>query len=80
MKSKNTGNYRLCKHQVGIGGTITTIKEYKDEIDVLNALKEISKDKNWEYYCEREVIYQDTQLDKNKNPIDSTRTWIKLNK
>lgn len=78
MDKENTGNYRLCRHQVGIGGTIETLSEYNSEEEVIKALSDIKKESKWSYYCEEEVIYKDTQLDENKNPIDSAPSWIRM--
>jgi len=78
MDKKNTGNYRVCKHQVGIGGTIETISNHKSRAEVLKTFNDIQKESNWSYYCEEEVIYKGTQLDEKKNPIDSAPSWIRM--
>ncbi len=78
MIKENTGNYRLCRHQVGIGGTIESLSEHKSKEEVLKSLNDIKKDLKWSYYCEEEVIYKGTQLDENRNPIDSAASWIRI--
>lgn len=80
MKSTNTGNYRLCRHQPGIGGSIETLSEHNSVDEVSNALNNIKKEDKWVYYSEKEIIYSGTQLDENKNPIDSAPTWIRVDK
>lgn len=78
MNSENTGNYRLCRHQRGVGGTIETLSMQNSEAEVLNAFCDVKKEDKWDYYCEQEVIYKDTQLDENRNLIDSAPTWIRM--
>lgn len=78
MDRVNTGNYRLCKHKIGIGGTIETISEHKSKGEVLKSLNDIKKDLKWTYYCEEEVIYKGTQLDESRNPIDSAPSWVRI--
>jgi hypothetical protein len=79
MNSKNTGNYRLCKQQIGRGNTRTIISEYKTELECRNAYTTTAKETDWDYYCEQEVIYTGTQIDENGNFIDSSPTWILMN-
>ena len=78
MTKVNTGNYRLCRHIVGIGGTIETLSECKSKEEVMKGFEDIKKDSTWNYYLEEEVVYKGTQLDENKNPIDSAPTWIRM--
>jgi len=78
MSSKNTGNYKLCRHQEGVGSSITTLSEHTSKEDALTALNQITKEDKWKYYCEEEVIYSGTLLDDNNNPIDSVPTWIRI--
>ena len=70
MNTKNTGNYRLCRQQIGRGNTRTILSEHKSELECRNAYNTTSKETDWDYYCEQEVIYTGTLLDENKNPID----------
>lgn len=78
MIKENTGNYRLCRHQVGIGGTFESLSEHKSKEEVLKSLNDIEKDLKWTYYCEEEVIYKGTQFDENRNPIDSAPSRIRI--
>lgn len=78
MSSKNTGNYRVCRQQFGQGGTRAVLSEHKNEAECVNSLNNTAKENNWEYYCEREVIYSGTQFDENGNPINSIPTWIRM--
>ena len=79
MKSKNTGKYRLCRRQKGIGGTRTVLSEHKSEEECTNAYNTTLKEIGWENYCEQEVIYIGSLKDENGNPSDSAPTWIPLN-
>ena len=79
MKSKNTGNYRICRHQRGVGKTRSVLSEYKNEVDCRSAFNNYTTEVGWEYYCEQEVIYTGTQIDENGNIIDSSPTWIPMN-
>ena len=78
MNSKNTGNYKLCRNQKGVSGSIITLSEHTSKEGALTALNQITKEENWEYYCEEEVNYSGTMLDQNKKPIDSAPTWIRI--
>ena len=78
MNSKNTGNYKLCRNQEGVSCSIITISEHTSKEGSLTALNQITKEDNWKYYCEEEVIYSGTLLDENNNPIDSAPTWIRI--
>lgn len=78
MSKINTGKYRICKNQIGIGGTIETLSEHKSKEDLKEAFERIEKKTKWNYYCEEEVIYKGTLLDENKKPIDSDPSWIRL--
>lgn len=51
MDKENIGNYRVCKHQVGIGGTIETNSNHKSRAEVLKTFNDIQKESNWIYYC-----------------------------
>ena len=75
-ESQNTGNYRLSRQQTGIRREI--LSYYKTETDVINALKNIQNELNWEYYCEKEVFYIDTHSDENHNLFNSSPTWIRI--
>jgi len=33
MGSKNTGNYRICRQQIGHGGTRAVLSEQKNELE-----------------------------------------------
>jgi len=79
MNSKKTGNYRLCRQKIGHGSTRTVLTEHKSELECKNAYNNSTKEPDWDYYCEQEVIYTGTQLDENENPIDSAPTWIVMN-
>ena len=57
MDRVNTGNYRLCKHKTGIGGTIESISEHKSKEEVMKSLNDIKKDLKWTYYCEEGGSY-----------------------
>jgi len=78
MPKKNTGNFRLCKHQIGIGGTIEILSNNNSKSKTIKAFNVIEKETNWDYYCEEEVVYKGTLLDENKNPVDSVPTWIRF--
>jgi hypothetical protein len=78
MNSKNTGKFRLCRNQNGVGGTRTILSEHRSAEECINALEKIEKETGWAYYCEQEVIYINTLKDENGNLIDSTPTWIPL--
>jgi hypothetical protein len=78
MNSKNTGNYRLSRQQIGHVNTRTILSEHTSEAQCRNSYNNTYKDTDWEYYCEQEVIYTGTQLDENGNPIDSTPAWIRM--
>jgi hypothetical protein len=43
MIKENRGNYRLCRHQVGIGGTIESLSEHKFKEEVLKSLNDMKK-------------------------------------
>lgn len=75
---ENTGNFRVCRHQIGIGGSIEILFEFNDKNSALEKKKEIEKNAVWVYYCEEEVIYKGTQFDENNNPIDSIPTWVRI--
>lgn len=75
---ENTGNFRVCKHKIGIGGSITILFEFNDKNEAIEKMKEIDNDANWVYYCEEEVIYKGTQFDANNNPIDSAPSWVRI--
>lgn len=79
MQSENTGNYRLCRQQIGIGGTITVLSIFENEEKCKGSYNNANKETDWEYYCEQEVIYTGTQFDANGNPVDSSPAWIRLN-
>lgn len=74
----NTGNFRVCKHKIGIGGSIIILFEFKDRNESIEKMRTISNDLDWVYYCEEEVIYKGTQFDSNNNPIDSAPTWVRI--
>lgn len=57
MKSKNTGKYRLCRRQKGIGCTRTVLSEHKSEDECTVAYNTTLKEIGWENYCEQEIIY-----------------------
>lgn len=78
MNKVNSGKYRICKHQIGIGGTIEVLENFTSKEEAFNRLSIIDKESNWDYYCEEEVFYQGTQLNEERNPIDSTLSWIRL--
>lgn len=78
MNSKNTGNYRICRQQIGQGGTRTVLSEHKSESECRNAYDNITKESGWEYYCEQEVIYTGTLKDERGDSIDSSPTWIRM--
>ena len=76
MNSKDTGKYRICREKKGVFGK--PLSEYSDKTDVLKALSEIQKEVEWNYYCEKEIVYQGTLFDEHHNPIDSSPTWIRI--
>lgn len=78
MKRENTGNYRVCRNKQGIGGSMEILFEFKDKDKAIEKRNEIDKDVAWTYYCEEEVIYIGTQFDSNKNPINSSPSWIRI--
>jgi len=79
MTKENTGNFRLCRHKLGIGGTIEILCNYNSKSEVIKVFNVIEKEVLWDYYCEEEVVYKGTLLDENKNPVDSVPTWIRFN-
>ena len=46
MSKINTGKYRICKNQIGIGGTIETLSEHKSKEDLKEAFERIEKKRN----------------------------------
>jgi hypothetical protein len=75
---ENTGNYRVCRHKIGIGNSIEVMFEFNDRNSAIAKKKEIDKDAIWNYYCEEEVIYKGTQKDQNNNPINSSPSWVRI--
>ncbi|MBP7506682.1 MAG: hypothetical protein KA807_02570 [Prolixibacteraceae bacterium] len=75
---KNTGKYRLCRQKIGVGKTREILVESKNRKGVMTKLNEFSTDGEWDYYCEEEVIYQNTFRDANGNVIDSSPSWIRI--
>jgi hypothetical protein len=76
---ENTGNFRLCKQEIGKSKSNEILYTSNDESDVKNKKKEIKGSDGFEYYCEEEVIYKGTMFDDKHNPIDSLPTWIRMN-
>lgn len=75
---ENTGNFRVCKHRIGIGGSIEILHEFKDKNEAIKKMNEINNNASWSYYCEEEVIYKGTQFDANNKPINSGPTWVRI--
>jgi hypothetical protein len=75
---ENTGNFRVCRQQIGIGGSVELLFEFKDKNDAIKKMREINNEATWNYYCEEEVIYKGTQFDANNNPINSIPTWVRI--
>jgi len=76
MKSKETGRYRIFRDKKGVLGK--PLNEYNSKLEAIEALTEIQKESEWNYYIEKEVIYQGTQFDEHHNPIDSAPSWIRI--
>mgnify|MGYP003450626567 FL=1 len=76
MKSIDTEKFRICQDKLGVFGK--PLMEFSSEIEANNALVEIKKEPDWNYYCEKEVVYQGTQFDENHNPIVSAPSWIRI--
>ena len=75
----NTGNYKVYRHQIGIGGSIELLftTDNKQELD--SYWKNNIPIDEYTYYREEEVIYKKTRFDSNGNLIDSKPTWVRMN-
>lgn len=72
----NTGNYRVCRHKLGIGGSQEILKTgNKVAIDLYWAT--LRKDNTYEYYREEEVFYRGTMKEGDKE-IDSSPVFIRM--
>lgn len=72
----NTGNYRVCRHKPGIGGSIE-ILETGDKATVDAYWSKLEKDNDYTYYREEEVYYKGTMTD-GKNEINSAPAYIRI--
>jgi hypothetical protein len=78
MKKINTNNYRVSKQIMGQGQTRQVVENFSSIVECKKFYSSISKDIEWDYYCEEEVIYQGTQFDANGNSIDTAPCWQRL--
>ena len=74
----NTGNFRLCKHQIGIGVSIILLLKLNDRNEAVEKMRKIWNYLNWEYHCEEEVLFKETPFDSNTNLIDSLPNWVRI--
>lgn len=78
MSIINTGNFRIGKQQIGIGGTNQILHSYPTSEELNNAYPKFEREYNWEYYCEEEVISRCTLIDENHNPTDFSPYWRRI--
>ena len=74
----NTGNFRICKHQIEIEGSIILLLELSDRNEAVEKMRKIGDFLNWEYYCEEEVIDKEALFDSNNNQIDALPNWVRI--
>jgi hypothetical protein len=77
MQKINTGNYRVCRDQTGIGGTKQVLITGSRE-DINQYWSNLQGDAQWNYYREEEAFYRDTQTDASGNPIDTIPGWNRM--
>lgn len=72
----NTGSYRICRNQTGIGNSIQVL-EVGDRNSIDESWQTMEKNPEFNYYREEEVIYRGSQFDQYRNPIDSAPAWVR---
>lgn len=73
----NTGNYKVCRHQIGIGGTIEDLFTTNNRQELDSYWKNNIPIDEYTYYCEEEVIYKNRIFDSNGRLIDSAPMWVR---
>lgn len=74
----NTGNYRICKEQIGIAKTKEVLHEGSLD-ETSKQWGQMERNSGYTYYKEEEVFYRGTQFNESGLPVDSAPTWVRMN-